>query len=347
MRHPYSLGGVVRFGLASLLVAAASLGGRGAQAADQLVAFNDVFTILPGGDGGLETFHHRIDSKPTEPASWLAPVDYAHGTAYIHIEVLKKPSARNTKLVICFDGEKAAYGCIDTLRYTAPGTYDQKVEMTTTWQWNQIKWGSRRGQYHIVVKEGSSDAQGGKPASDFAPTTVRLAMTIVPQGGMYVPPPFGDPSADAGAGAADAGADDAPAPGGSGGAAGGSGGAAGGASGSSGGSSGSSGGSSGSGASSGGASGSGGTPAVGSGGTGPDTKGGSSGTSSGGSSGGGAKGGSGGASSPPAGSGDNGGSPSSGGCAVTGSAGRGAGSSLILLLGIVLGRSLAGRRRRS
>src|SRR3954465_7139754 len=64
---------------------------RPAAAADQLVAFDETFTIVQQGDGGLEPYPHRIDPKPTEPASWVTPVNYSKGTAYLYLEVLKKP----------------------------------------------------------------------------------------------------------------------------------------------------------------------------------------------------------------------------------------------------------------
>jgi uncharacterized protein (TIGR03382 family) len=318
---------LVRSGLAGLLVVAGMAAAWPARAADQLVAFDEEFTILAQGDGGLEPFHHRIDSKPSEPASWVAPVDYAHGTAHIHLEILKKPSERNTKILVCFDGEKEAYGCLTIKSYTTQGTIiDQPIEMKEgpVWQWSKIKWGSRRGQYHIVVKDAGSDIPGGKPATDFAPTTVRLVMTMVAPGGTYAPPAGGGGSQDGGVPAADAGAaaDSGADVTGSGGASGSTGGASGmGSGGASGGSAGSnSGGASGgsAGSSSGGASG-------GSAGSSGSASGGSSGGAKGGSSGGSNSGGS------PSSPASDGGSSSSG-CSAGGPNSPGGSAIMVLLL---------------
>src|SRR3989442_476737 len=92
----------------SFLFIAAFLGGSGVAAAqEQLVAFDEPYTATEKGNIPGESFHHRVDPKPTEPASWLAPVPYARGTAHVHLEVRTKPSKRKTILTICFDGERA------------------------------------------------------------------------------------------------------------------------------------------------------------------------------------------------------------------------------------------------
>jgi hypothetical protein len=343
----------MRSKLAFLLVFLAS----GPALAQQLVTFDQVITITQQGNGA-GAFHYLIKPAATEPASWTAPVDYSRGTAHVHLEVLEKPSKRNTTLTICFDGNLEGYGCITTPGYTDVGTHNSMHSLpSATWQYNKIAWGKRRQEYHLVVKDPAlGGTPGGRPATDYAPTKMRVAMTVVPAGGTYTPPPGGgSPAGDGGAapdatvrGDAMAGTGGTSGAGtggstGAGGSTGGSGtGATGGSASNTGGSS-AGGGTGGSGASS-----SGGSTGTGAGGSGTGT--GGSGASTGGSSGGAGSGtgGSTGGSSPPRTTPPPSGNPppttsggASGGCSV----GRTGGTTSIWLLGAVVIPALLRRRR--
>jgi uncharacterized protein (TIGR03382 family) len=202
MRHVQHLRTLTVVGL---LAAPAS-----ALAQQQLVSFDVTYDAVEY-DGTVqgEKFHHLVNPAPTEPASWTAPVDYAHGTVYIHQEVMTKPSNRNTIITICFDGDLEGYGCIDTKTYTATGVNETVAPITSTWQYGKIAWSKRRTQYHLVIKDpGLGGTPGGKPVTDYVPSRMRIVMTIVPPGGKYTPPPplSGGGGSDAGALAADAGA---------------------------------------------------------------------------------------------------------------------------------------------
>jgi hypothetical protein len=169
--------------------------------AQQLVTFDQVVTITQQGNGS-GAFHYTIKPAATEPGSWTTPVDYSKGTAHLHLDVTAKPSKRNTAITICFDGNLAGYGCIATGSYTDVGKYDTaRVLPTATWQYDKIAWNRRRQEYHLVVKDPAlGGTPGGRPASDYVPTTMRIVMTIVPPGGTYAPPPgAAAPAADAGA----------------------------------------------------------------------------------------------------------------------------------------------------
>jgi MYXO-CTERM domain-containing protein len=169
--------------------------------AQQLVTFDQVVTITERGNGA-GAFHYLIKPAASEPASWTTPVDYSKGTAHVHLEVMSKPSKRNTAITICFDGNLEGYGCIATGTYTDVGTHDSvRVLPSATWQYNEIAWNRRRQEYHLVVKDPAlGGTPGGRPASDYVPTTMRIVMTIVPPGGTYTPPRgVAAPAADAGA----------------------------------------------------------------------------------------------------------------------------------------------------
>jgi hypothetical protein len=165
-----------------------------ALAADQLVAFDETYVQELNGNVQGETFHHGIVPKATEPDSWITPVNYSKGTAYLYMEVLEKPSKRNTLLTVCFDGPKAGYGCFDTKIYTDVGAYETKITMGGGgwYQYNKIAWGQRRDDYHLVIKDPALNGiQGGRPPTDYVPTKLRVVLTVVPPGGTYVPPAKG------------------------------------------------------------------------------------------------------------------------------------------------------------
>jgi MYXO-CTERM domain-containing protein len=175
----------------------------GTALAQQLVTFDQVITITQQGNGS-GAYHYTIKPAATEPASWTTPVDYSKGTAYILLDVMAKPSKRNTAITICFDGNLEGYGCIATKTYTDVGRVETMLSLpSATWQYGKIAWARRRQEYHLVVKDPAlGGTPGGRPPSDYVPTTMRVVMTIVPPGGTYTPPPGGSsPATDAGASA--------------------------------------------------------------------------------------------------------------------------------------------------
>jgi MYXO-CTERM domain-containing protein len=201
MRHVLNLRTMTLLGL--LAVPATAM------AQQQLVSFDIVYTAeFYDGTVKGENYHHLVKPAPTEPASWTTPVDYSKGTVYIHQEVMTKPSARDTIITICFDGDLEGYGCIDTKTYTTTGVHETVAPITSTWQYGKIAWGKRRTEYHLVIKDPKAGGNpGGNPKEAFVPSMMRIVMTIVPPGGTYTPPPplSGGDGRDGGAPAADAG----------------------------------------------------------------------------------------------------------------------------------------------
>jgi hypothetical protein len=174
----------------ALVLGTAAVAAPGTAHAQQMVAFDVVYTAeLNDGTVKGETFHHLVKPAADQPANWTTPVNYAKGTAYIHLEVMSKPSARPTIITVCFDGDLEGYGCIDTKSYTTVGVHDTTSAMTSTWQYGKIAWTKKRTEFHLVIKDPAlGGTQGGKPASDFVPSVMRIVLTIVPPGGTYVPP---------------------------------------------------------------------------------------------------------------------------------------------------------------
>lgn len=185
----------------SAAVVIACLGAAGTASAQQLLVFDETYTATAAG-----SFHHTVKPPASLPPNWVSPVDYSKGTAYIHHTVMDKPSKRTTTMTICFDGDLEGYGCITSKAYTEVGVYETVVPITKMWQYNKVAWNKKRTEFHLVVKDPAlNGTPGGKPASDFVPSKMRLVVSMVPPGGTYVRP-AGLPAPDAAPAAGDAGA---------------------------------------------------------------------------------------------------------------------------------------------
>jgi hypothetical protein len=170
--------------LLSLAAGAAALFHPRGVRAQQVVAFDVTYTA------STETTHDaHFDVQPPAdlPANWVSPVDYASGTVHIHQEVTSKPSNKDTMVDICFDGDLEGYGCIGTDLYTDVGTHDTTASLKEMWQYDKVAWTKKRTLFQLIVKDRDNN-NGGNPVTDYMPTTMRIVLTVVAQGGTYVPP---------------------------------------------------------------------------------------------------------------------------------------------------------------
>jgi MYXO-CTERM domain-containing protein len=170
--------------LRSLLTAALLLAPAAAWAQPQLVAIDVTY------EASTTTTHDaHYDVKPAadQPANWKSPIDYTAGMVYIHQEVMTKPSMLETQIDVCFDGDRAGYGCLNTNLYTTTGVHETVAKLSDMWQFNKVAWTQKRSLYQLVVKD-KNNVNGGNPKSAFMPTKMRVVFTIVPPGGTYVPP---------------------------------------------------------------------------------------------------------------------------------------------------------------
>ncbi|HEX3698324.1 MAG TPA: hypothetical protein VH374_23330 [Polyangia bacterium] len=156
----------------------------GAAQAQQIVAFDVTYTA---STTTTKDAHFDVKPRADQPADWTSPINYSTGTVYIHQEVTSKPSAQDTMVDICFDGDLEGYGCIGTDFYTTTGAHETVEKMSTMWQYNKVAWNKKRTLFQLIVKD-RGNHNGGLPVSDFMPTTMRIVLTVVPTGGTYVPP---------------------------------------------------------------------------------------------------------------------------------------------------------------
>jgi hypothetical protein len=175
----------------------------------------------------LADSHYRQPPVAGAPTNWVAPVNYAGGSAWVHLEVLTKPTDEPTKFQVCFEGTPS-YGCTNqSMAYTTTGTLEWETPFTNFYipPNESVDWTKGTKTIAVILK----DTMNGKPsagnvgatqAARFTPTEVRVVVTLVSPGGTYVkPPPYNPTTPDAGAAdaAADSGSGGAPGAGGAGG----------------------------------------------------------------------------------------------------------------------------------
>jgi hypothetical protein len=161
----------------------------------------------------LADSHYRQAPIAGAPTNWVAPVNYASGSAWVHLEVLTKPTDEPTKFQVCFEGTPS-YGCTNqSTAYTTTGTLEWETPFTSFYipPNESVDWTKGAKNIAVILK----DTMNGKPsagnvgatqAARFTPTEVRVVVTLVSPGGTYVkPPPYNPTTPDAGA--ADAAAD--------------------------------------------------------------------------------------------------------------------------------------------
>jgi hypothetical protein len=186
-RFAILVGALSAAGLAMLISAPAR--------AQQVIVFDVTYTA---STQTTQDAHYDVPPPANLPDNWVSPIDYAHGTVYIHQEVATKPSNKATMVDVCFDGDLPGYGCISTDLYTDPGVHETVAPLTTMWQYDQVAWTQRRTLFQLIVKD-TNNNNGGIPQADYMPTTMRIVLTVVAPGGTYVPPPPSSSSADSGA----------------------------------------------------------------------------------------------------------------------------------------------------
>jgi len=183
---------------AALLVA---LPGEGAQAA-QVVALDE--TWVHGPD--MPDSHYRVPPRIGTPESWVSPVDYSQGKAYVYLEVHSKPTAQPTQFQVCFEATPT-YACTaQSPAYTDVGVYEWETDFAGFWSppGEMVDWSLGVNKIACILKDTmnnkpSADNVGPEMAALYMPTEVRMVVTIVEPGGIYEPPtPSGEGSSSSG-----------------------------------------------------------------------------------------------------------------------------------------------------
>ncbi len=180
-----------RAGVLAATVAALSLWSAEALA-EQFVVLDSTWDHTPD----LADSHYRVTPLPGTPSDWRAPIDYASGSAHVHLEVHTKPSDTPTKFQVCFEATPT-YACTDqSPTYTTVGVVDWETPFSNFWSppGTAVDWTLGTNKIALILK----DTKNGKPSADnvgavtaalYTPTQVRMVVTIVAKGSTYVPPP--------------------------------------------------------------------------------------------------------------------------------------------------------------
>ncbi len=162
-------------------------------------AFADQFVVVDSTwehSADLSDSHYRVVPLAGSPTNWRKPIDYASGTAHVHLEVSTKPTDTPTKFQVCFEATPT-YACTSqSPTYTTVGVVDWETPFSGFWSpaGTTVDWNLGTKKIAIILK----DTMNGKPSTDnvgaekaalYMPTQVRMVVTIVAPGSTYVPPP--------------------------------------------------------------------------------------------------------------------------------------------------------------
>lgn len=159
--------------------------------AGQVVIFDE--TWVHSAD--IPDSHHYIESLETMLDDWTAPIDYTQGTVWIHLEVLTKPTDTPTRFQLCMEGTPT-YACTNQSPvYTDVGVYEWETTFDQMWSPpNEIMdWSQGVNAFACILK----DTDNGKPSAGnvgeetaalYMPTQVRMVMTVVEAGSVYMSP---------------------------------------------------------------------------------------------------------------------------------------------------------------
>lgn len=137
--------------------------------------------------------HYYAPLADDLPSNWRSPIDYASGSAVVRLEVISKPSDAPTRFQVCFEATQS-YGCTyQSPAYTDVGVYTWETPFSGFWSPSPVDWSSGIRAVALVLK----DTSNGKPSPEnvgaqvsarYMPTELRVTVTLVPPGEVYVPP---------------------------------------------------------------------------------------------------------------------------------------------------------------
>ncbi len=160
--------------------------------ADQFVAFDVAYEHSPK----TSTYsHHWVMPSKRNPPNLVSPVDYTQGTAHFFLEVFTKPSDLPTMFHNCF-GTRPHYSCQNySPKYNTVGIYEWSEKVAKFSNFSQSDWSLgivdktsfiiTNGKYGNV---GIEDVGGPAETALYMPTKLRVVVTFVSAGAVYVPP---------------------------------------------------------------------------------------------------------------------------------------------------------------
>jgi hypothetical protein len=134
--------------------------------------------------------HYRVEPSAETPPDWTQPVDYAHGSVHVRLEVQTKPSDTPTRYQICFE-MKQNYCCTAQAPiYTVAGVYEWDTAVEDLWRPGPVDFTQGIVQSALILK----DTNNVKPAPEnvgeatsqlYMPTDLHVVVTLVSNGDVY------------------------------------------------------------------------------------------------------------------------------------------------------------------
>ena len=176
-------------------------------AAPPLVLLDVTYTHRGDAEGGPKAF--SLFDLANLPDNLTSPVDYADGTLYQRLEVIRKPSDLPVTYQLCaFQagtggafagfGSASSYACTNRagFSFTYPGTYETSQPMRSLERYGTVNWQDTLGKAMLVLEDadgnpvddryGFAGSWYGSPVFDFYfPMDVRYTALIVPPGGTF------------------------------------------------------------------------------------------------------------------------------------------------------------------
>jgi hypothetical protein len=144
--------------------------------------------------------HYYPTLPANTPKNWVAPVDYAHGSVHIVVDVKTKPPGdAPTKLQVCFEGTPS-YACTaQSPTYTTARHVEWDSPFSGFWYESTVDWTQGTKKMPLILK----DDMNNKPAGDvkYMPTDLHVQVTLVAKGSTFVAPPPPPLAGSGGAGA--------------------------------------------------------------------------------------------------------------------------------------------------
>jgi uncharacterized protein (TIGR03382 family) len=148
--------------------------------------------------------HYYPDLPADMPKDWTKPVDYAHGSVHVVLDVKTKPAGdAPTKFQLCFEGTPS-YGCtLQSPTYTKTGRVEWDSPFSSFWYESTVDWAQGVKRMPLILK----DDMNNKPAGDpkYVPSELHVQVTLVSAGAKFVAPPPPTAAGSGGGGAGGAG----------------------------------------------------------------------------------------------------------------------------------------------
>lgn len=165
--------------------------------AEQFVLFDKTFDFEKK-DAVPTKSHLRVtlnELSKDMPTNWKSPVNYADGSLYVFIDVLKKPKgSEKTHWSLCYIANKgqngSSYACASSPHYAETGKFKIVRDMKKLWQKDKVVW--EKGIKAVTLVTKASKSKSGvkgkahahlQPNMDlFFPTKIRVIMVQVSAG---------------------------------------------------------------------------------------------------------------------------------------------------------------------